>query len=285
MTTMVAAIKRRDAVEDCGCIRCRDIDPTIARRSTAGDIRWSLRLFRRRPWLLVVISGLAFVYMGSKSVITLATPATRLSAQITTTVHYAVSVLLLVIFLRGFFGTIVAAEATDRKTDLRQILVYTTQRLVPLTLTVGGLFLILGFTLGVSIVFVSILVFDLGLLSPTIFDGITPTLLFGSILAPVFYKFWIAPDVCVVGKEGPLTALKTSWQITTTHWQRVCLLLVSFTATILAPYVVAEALAFASQHELSSFPTFPILTTQFQWVTAVVWYCAATQIYIRSTIR
>ncbi|WP_434523118.1 hypothetical protein [Halorubrum sp. AS12] len=282
---MGVAIKRRDAVDGCGCIRCRDIDPTLARRSTAGDVRWSLRLFRRCPWLLALISGLAFVYTGSQSIITLVTPLTQLGAQITTIIHYTVSVLLLVILLRGLFGAIVATEATDRKTDLRQILVYTTQRLVPLTLTVAGLFLILGLTLGVSIVFVSILVFDFGLLSPAIFDGITPTFLFGSILAPVFYKFWIAPDVCVVGGEGPLTALRASWQITTTHWRRVCLLLVSFTATISAPYVVAEALAFASQHEISSLPAFSVLTTQFQWLTAVVWYCVGTQIYIRSTIR
>lgn len=282
---MGVAIKRRDAVDGCGCIRCRDIDPTLARRSTAGDVRWTLRLFRRCPWLLALTSGLAFAYSGSHSFITLVTPPTRLGTQVATTIHSTVSVLLLVILLRGLFGAIVATEATDRKTDLRKILVYTTRRLVPLTLTVGGLFLILGVTLGVSIVFVSVLVFDFGLLSPAVFDGVTPTLLFGSILAPVFYKFWIAPDVCVVGNEGPLSALKTSWQITTTHWRRVCLLLVSFTATIVAPYVAAEALAFAGQHEISSLPAFSVLTTQFQWVTAVMWYCVGTQIYIRSTVH
>jgi hypothetical protein len=281
MTTMVAAIKRRDAVDGCGCIRCRDIDPALARRSTVGDIRWTLRMFCRRPWLLVLVAGLAFLYLGLKLVIYMTTTPTGLAPRI---IHHMQYLLLLAIFLRGFFGTIVAVEVTNRKIDAWRLVAYTTQRLVPLALTIGGILLILGVTLGVSIVFVSILVFDLGLLNPTIFHGITPTLLFGSVLAPVFYKFWIAPDVCVVGEEGPLTALRSSWRITTTHWRRVCLLIASFTVTIMAPYVVAEVLSLITESKVSSIPAFTVLATQFQWLTAVVWYCVGAQIYIRSAL-
>ncbi|WP_066414636.1 hypothetical protein [Halorubrum aethiopicum] len=281
---MVAAIERRDAVEGCGCVRCRDVDPTLLRRSTAGDLLWSLRLFRRRPRLLAVVAGLALLHLGLPSLIAPVTPATWLGVRTTAVVRYAASVLLLVVVLRGFFGAIVATELTDENPDVRRILAYTTRRLVPLALTVGGLFSILGVTLGVSIAVVSVLVFDVGLFRPAIFDGITPTLLFGSILAPVFYKFWIAPEVCVVGKEGPLTALKASWRITTTRWRRVCLLIVSFTATISTPYVAAELLALVGRGGISSVPAFSVLRVQFQWITAVVWYCVGTQIYVRSAV-
>lgn len=280
---MGTAIKRREANDGCGCIRCRGIDPTLVRRSTAGDLSWSLRLFQRRPLLLILVAGLAFLWTVSTLVITLVTPVIGLGVQVTTIIHNTVYALLLVIFLRGYFGAIVANEITGRQTGTRQVVSYTIHRLVPLFLTFIGLFLILGVTLGASIVVVSILVFDLGLLGPTIFDGITPTLLFGSVLAPVFYKFWIAPDICVVGDEGPITALRSSWRITSVHWRRVCFFLVSFTVTITAPDVFAE-LAIVSGHSVSSIPGFDIFKTQFQWLIAVVWYCVGTQIYIRSTL-
>lgn len=278
------AIKRKKAVDGCGCLRCREVDPALMRRSTAGDLRWSLRLLRRRPWLLAFVAGLGVLWWGSKSIIAPAVPTVWQGIQLTTLAHNALSVLLLGVFLRGFFGAVVAAEIADRTVGTRHMLVYTTRRLVPLALTVAGLFALLGVTLGVSILCVSVLVFDVGLLSPTIFDGVTPTLLFGAVLAPVFYKFWIAPDICVVGDEGVITALRSSWRITTAHWRRVCLLLVSFTATITAPYVVGGAVATVSGVHVSSVPGISLLALEFQWVTTVVWYAVGAQIYIRAAL-
>lgn len=278
------AIKRKEAVDGCGCLRCRGIDPAVVRRSTAGDLRWSFRLLCRRPRLPALVAVLAFVWWGSKSIIAPAMPTVRQGLQLTIFVHSALSILLLGIFLRGFFGAVVAAEITDKSVNTRQVLAYTTRRLVPLTLTVAGLFSLLGVTLGVSILCVSVLVFDLGLLKPTIFNGVTPTLLFGSLLAPVVYKFWIAPDACVVGNQGSVTAFWSSWRITTAHWRRVCLLLVSFTATITAPYAVSGIFVTVSGFNVSSVPGISLLTVQFQWLTTVVWYLVGSHIYVRSTL-
>jgi hypothetical protein len=222
------------------------------------------------------------LWSSFEAVIALTTPTVWRGVHLTALAHDGVSVVLLGVFLRGFFGGIVAVEMTERTADIRQVMTYTTQRLVPLIATVGGLFSILGVTLAVSILCVSVLVFDFRLLSPTIFDGITPTLLFGTVLAPVFYKFWIAPDVCVVGKEGPITAFRSSWRITTAHWRRVCLLLASFIATVTAPYVVGEVIATVGDYHVSSLPGASLLRTQFQWLTTVVWYSVGAQIYVRS---
>lgn len=281
---MVAAIERRQAVDGCGCIRCREVDPALVRRSTAGDLRWSLRLFRRRPSLLVLVSGSALAWTLSDPIIASFVRTTGAGAGVGTAIRTAMSLLLLVVLLRGYLGAVVADELTGRRTTHRRAAVYTARRLVPLLGTIAGLFSLVGLVLGVSILVVSVLVFDAGLFGPEIFDGVTPTLLFGSVIAPAFYKLWIAPDVCVVGGEGPITALRSSWRITRAHWRRICLLLASFAVTITAPYAVAELLAVVSGTPPTSIPGFDALRTQFQWLTTAVWYCVGAQIYARSAL-
>lgn len=280
----MATIERREAVDGCGCVRCRDVEPAVVRRTTGDDVHWSLRLLRRHPSNLALIAGLVCLVAALEPLTAPFEPTTGPASWIGDPVHTAVGIVLLVVFLRGYVGAVVATELTGGRQGVRRALPQVGRRFVPLLATVVGMLVVAALAFAAALVVVSLLVFEVGLLGPGVFDGLTPTLLFGSVIALVLYKLWLAPEVCVVGGAGPIRALRASWGITSAHWRRVCVLLGSFAVTISAPHVVGGLLVAVGGQPIQV-PGFGVLSDLFRWLSTAVWYCVGAQIYVRSTFE
>jgi hypothetical protein len=278
---MAAMIPPRHAVDGCGCVRCRGIDPSILRRSTGGDLRWSIELLRRRPSIPAAVTAFVVAVAALEPILA---PFEPTAGWIDAPLHTAVGGVLLVVLLRGYVGAVVASELTDQRSTVRETVVFTARRLVPLAATLLGMMIVGALVFTLALVAVSLLVFDAGVLGPGVFEGVAPTLLFGPVLAVVFYKLWLAPDVAVVGGGGPVVALTRSWAITTAHWRRVAFLLLSFGATVTAPDVLGRALVVTGAEFRFSVPWGEVLVNEFRWLTTSVWYCVGAQIYVRSTL-
>jgi hypothetical protein len=274
-------IPPRDDIDGCGCIRCRGIDPAILGRSTAGDLRWSIDLLQKR--LSVPATAMTFVVVLAALELVLA-PFEPTVGWVDTPIHDLIGGVLLGVLLRGYVSTVVASELTDQQMTRRETVAFAIRRLLPLSVTLLGMIIVGAVAFALSLMVVSLLVFDAGVLGPSVFEGVTPTLLFGSIVAVVFYKFWLAPDIAVVGGVGPVTALRISWTATTTQWLRVASLLVSFVATVAMPDILGGALAAANVEFMLGTPGSETLVSGFRWLTTSVWYSVGTQIYVRSIL-
>jgi hypothetical protein len=274
-------IPPRDDIDGCGCIRCRGIDPAILGRSTAGDLRWSIDLLQKR--LSVPATAMTFVVVLAALELILA-PFEPTVGWVDTPIHNLIGGVLLGVLLRGYVSTVVASELTDQQMTRRETVAFAIRRLLPLSVTLLGMIIVGAVAFALSLMVVSLLVFDAGVLGPSVFEGVTPTLLFGSIVAVVFYKFWLAPDIAVVGGVGPVTALRISWTATTTQWLRVASLLVSFVATVAMPDILGGALAAANVEFMLGTPGSETLVSGFRWLTTSVWYSVGTQIYVRSIL-
>lgn len=191
---------------------------------------------------------------------------------------------LLFILLRGYIGAVVATELRGRRPDSRAELSHAGWRLLPLIGTVLAVFTIAGAVFGVAVVSTGALVYGAGVLNPGVFDGLTPTLLFGPLIAIVAYRFWLAPDACVVGSLGPIASLRWSWTATALHWRRMCALFVGFLLSLAVPSVFAAVLTTAGGGDVLASPGVGLVSSLFQWLTAVVWYCVGVQIYVRSVL-
>jgi hypothetical protein len=201
-----------------------------------------------------------------------------------TPIHNLIGGVLLGVLLRGYVSTVVASELTDQQMTRRETVAFAIRRLLPLSVTLLGMIIVGAVAFALSLMVISLLVFDAGVLGPSVFEGVTPTLLFGSIVAVVFYKFWLAPDIAVVGGVGPVTALRISWTATTTQWLRVASLLVSFVATVAMPDILGGTLAAANVEFMLGTPGSETLVSGFRWLTTSVWYSVGTQIYVRSIL-
>lgn len=274
-------IPPRDDIDGCGCIRCRGIDPAILGRSTAGDLRWSIDLLQKR--LSVPATAMTFVVVLAALELILA-PFEPTVGWVDTPIHNLIGGVLLGVLLRGYVSTVVASELTDQQMTRRETVAFAIRRLLPLSVTLLGMIIVGAVAFALSLMVISLLVFDAGVLGPSVFEGVTPTLLFGSIVAVVFYKFWLAPDIAVVGGVGPVTALRISWTATTTQWLRVASLLVSFVATVAMPDILGGTLAAANVEFMLGTPGSETLVSGFRWLTTSVWYSVGTQIYVRSIL-
>lgn len=274
-------IPPRHAVDGCGCVRCRGVDPVILQRSTVGTLRWSVELLRRRPSIPAAVTAFVVALAALEPILA---PLGPTVGWVDSPLYTAIGGVLLVVLLRGYVDAVVASELTDTRTTRWEIVAFAVRRLLPLSAALLGMVIVgvLAFTL--TLVVISLLVFDAGVLGPSVFEGVTPTVLFGSVLAIVFYKLWLAPDIAVVGGAGPLTALRMSWATTTAHWRRVAFLVCSFVATVAMPDVLGGALAVAGAEFTTSLPGSEVLIREFRWLTTSVWYCVGAQIYVRSTL-
>ncbi|MEZ3172699.1 hypothetical protein ABNG03_19120 [Halorubrum sp. RMP-47] len=247
----------------------------------AGDLRWSINLLQRR--LSVPATAIIFVAVLTTLELILA-PFEPTVGWVDTPIHNLIGGVLLGVLLRGYVSTVVASELTDQQMTRRETVAVVTRRLLPLSATLLGMIIVGAIAFALSLMIVSLLVFDARVLEPSVFEGVTPTLLFGSVVAVIFYKFWLAPDIAVVGGVGPVTALRISWTTTTAQWLRVASLLVSFVATVTMPDILGGALAAANVEFMLGAPGSETLVSGFRWVTTAVWYCVGAQIYVRSIL-
>ncbi|ELY27074.1 hypothetical protein C500_14590 [Natrialba magadii ATCC 43099] len=120
--------------------------------------------------------------------------------------------------------------------------------------------------------------------SESIYDGASATLIFGSASALAIFKFWLAPEICVVGGYNPLTALRLSWSVTSLHWFRVLIVIVGFSLTVFLPQIGKQTLSALGGSWLLWDPLTGFIQMLFYGVGYAIWFAVGTQIYVRSTL-
>lgn len=187
---------------------------------------WSVRLLRRYPSILVF--GLAIVVLNrvleTESIHTIPTPVVG-SLEVLATFTF-------VILLRAYVGTVVASELTETHLTYRERFRHSLSRTPALIGVVVSIVLLVMFVPFL----VSIPLFVLLALIPgnpiELFGFATVAAVGGLTFALPFlfllFKFWFAPEACVIGRYGPIESLRISWRITTNY--RTKLLLVTLIA-------------------------------------------------------
>jgi hypothetical protein len=282
---VVEPIKHRKDVDGCGCLRCRDLDAAVTRRSVGHDLLWSVRLVGARPSLAAFALAVAVFEYGASTVSPSATdPAGVVAAGLLVGV---------VVAFRGYVAAVAADELGGRRSSAGRAFAYATTRVPAAAAAVAGALLVGGLAIAAAIVLAVLLfvaiqfaAFGLGIdqMSDAVFDGALPSLLFGSVLAAVWFKFWLAPDVCVVGDYGPVESLRLSWAITASEPRRLLVVVAGFAASFLAPRVGAALLVEVGATHPGGVPGIRLLSALGRWLSSTVWFVVGTQIYVRSAM-
>lgn len=236
------AIRHRDDVENCGCVRCQRIDYDVVRRSIPGAFLWSLHVLRNNPVavvafstvgiaqialergpadaaLLAAIVGFVGVFLGRGYVGLLTSRVLRRSRETATDgtgrAPSRESASQFRIALRRFPAFLVAASVVAGV--LLVIVVVATRWLSPV---LGDVLAIAGFGEHATTL-------DAALLVATAV----------AVLA-VLVKCCFVPEACFVGGYGPVSALRISWSLTAVHRLRA----VALTAGLLGLFVLGALL-------------------------------------------
>ncbi len=124
----------------------------------------------------------------------------------------------------------------------------------------------------------------IALADDSVFSGASATIIFGSVMALVSFKFWLAPEVCVAGGYGPLAALRLSWSLTPTHRLRLLIVIVGFGFTVFGGELLAGTLAVTGAKAVLTVPGLALVGAVAQGLLYVVWFAVGTQIYLRSVV-
>ena len=236
-------VRLHEDVDDCGCLRCQDIDPEVKRRSLAGALVWSCTLPFARPSLLVVLAAIGLL-QGA----TLFVPA-------------SVSLLLVLLAVlgvfvgRGYLGIVGRGLLGQRSPSPSEALVTVLRRLPSF---LGAVTVALVALFAVGFVVVTVLGPALERIAETV--GTDPSIadfvvlfLLVSLVVYALLKCCFLPEACFVGGYGPLASLRVSWTITSVHTAKAVLLVAGFVALLAAGVVLDTQLAGAGAPLVLSF--------------------------------
>lgn len=225
--TVVPPIKAREDVDGCGCLDCRGVETETVRRTVLDTLVWSVGLFRDHPSIVVVgaVTILLNRLLETNLVDALPSPAV---GGLETLTAFA-----FVVVLRAYVATFVASDLTGHRVTVRDAGRRTLDRVPALT---GVFALVVSLALLVPSLMSMLLLFLVTAVTgnPIAALGFPAVVAVGGVLfvAPllfVLFKFWFAPEACVIGQYGPVESLRISWHITTNY--RAKFLLVVFIAT------------------------------------------------------
>lgn len=186
--------------------------------------------------------------------------------------------------LRAYVVTITTAKLQNSEQSVWTFFVASQRRVPVIIIILIATLAVAGITIGVASTISWGFVVTIPFVSEAIYDGASATLIFGSLSGLVVFKFWLAPEICVAGKYGPLTALKLSWSVTSLYWFRVLVVVTGFAVTVYFPEVVGRVVASAGGEWLLWSPATGLLQLFFYGVGYVLWFAVGTQIYIRSLL-
>jgi hypothetical protein len=274
-------IKARDDIDGCGCLECRNIETVTTNRSVLDSLVWSVRLFRSYP-SIVVFAGviiLANRLLETDSINVLPMPAIGVSETLTA--------FAFIILIRAYVGTIVAGELTGNPVTRREGL----YRSLAQTPSLVGVILLIVFSVMTIPFFVSLPLFLL--------VGVLPVTPVGMVSFPVaaavggimfavpflflLFKFWFAPEACVIGQYGPLKSLRVSWRITTNYRGKFVLIGVIAIGSAVSLYLPTYFPEMGS----SLAPLTPLLSglsSSVAELLSIVWTSAYAHIYVQGIV-
>ncbi|WP_254861497.1 hypothetical protein [Halovivax gelatinilyticus] len=279
-------IERRADADGCACLRCRSLDPVVYRRTLGDHLVWSVGVVRRHATIMLAVAIVVGLELFQRRVGLVPTHSANI---------FDVSLLAVVpaLAFRGYVATIAAGELSGTRQTVGQALGHTLRRLPAIlaamagTLFVAGIAMVIA-TVAVTAIFTVVYPLDMalgiGVVTPAIFDTAFSPLVFGSAMAAVIFKCWLAPEICVAGGYGPLTALRMSWSITATHRRRLLVVVGGFALTILAPYAVGPAFAAAGVGHTLDSSWLVGLGSAAQLSLQAIWVVLGTAMYVSSVV-
>lgn len=277
---MSPTIEARDDIDGCGCLDCRDVETATVRRSVLDMLVWSARLFRSRPSIALVTVAIVLTnrLLETDSLHALPTPAVN-GLEVATTFVF-------VVFIRAYVGVIVAGELTDGVTAqgaLRQSLIRTPALLVVFALIIGCILFIPSLLSMPLFVLVGAIVGN-----PFEFVGFPVAAVIGiSVVGIPFllllFKFWFAPEACVIGGYGPLKSLRLSWRITTNYRTKFVLVVLILTGSV-AGLFLPDSLPGIGHGLAPLAPVLRVLSASVGEVLSIVWAGAYAQLYVQGVV-
>lgn len=283
---MIDPIRRRADVDDCACLRCRRVESAVRRRGFGDHLYWGLNLVRRRPSIPGVVLALVALEVLEWQI-------GLVPARAAAVFDVAPLLILPVLAFRGYVAALAAGDLGGQRPSAGHALAHTLRRLPAIVAATAGLLLVSGVALVIAILGASILypmglavdgALGLGIVSDSVFDGVSASLIFGGAMAAAIFKCWLAPEICVAGGYGPVTALRLSWSITTTHRSRMLVVMAGFVLTILAPHVVEPILVTIAGPAVLESVWVAALGLFAQLLLQAVWFAVGTAIYVGAVL-
>lgn len=202
------SITRRDDSTECACVRCRGIDPVAPRRGMFEALGWSFSLVRSNPSILFVfllpVVGRFVAGFGPVFVQMVAEFGSGLG----------------VFFARGYVAVVGTAALLGNSPSPRAAGRTVCRRFPAL---IGAIAVAASVVLGVFFALLAIVtgLEAAGIVAPDPIVAIAAVVVYIVIVALVV-KFCLVPEACVVGRYGPIEAIRASWEITSFHrWKAV----------------------------------------------------------------
>ena len=274
-------IKAREDVDGCGCLECRNIGTITTNRSVLDALVWSVRLFCSSPSLpaFTGVIILANRLLETDSITVLPMPVIGVAE--------AVTAFVFIISIRAYVGTIVAGELTGDPVTIREGL----RRSIARTPALVGVILLVVFSVMTIPFFVSLPLFLLvGVLpvAPVEMVSFPAAAAVGGIVFAVpflflLFKFWFAPEACVIGQYGPLKSLRVSWRITTNYRRKFLLVVVIATGSAVSLYL-PTALPQLETGLASVPPVLHVISSSAGELLSIVWASAYAHIYVQGIV-
>ncbi|GAA0203790.1 hypothetical protein [Halobaculum roseum] len=274
-------IRARDDVDGCGCLECRHIETTTTNRTVLDALVWSVRLFRSYPSIpaFAGVIILANRLLETDTIELLPTPAVGMIE--------AVTAFAFVISLRAYVGTIVAGELTGDSVTIREGL----RRSIGRTPALVGVILLTVFSVMTIPFFLSLPLLVLvgalpinpvGMVSFPVAAAVGVIVFVVPILFLLF-KFWFAPEACVIGEYGPLESLRVSWRITTNYRTKFLLVGVIAIGSALSLYLPTVVPQLETEMTLVH-PVLGVISSSVGELLSIVWASAYAHIYVQGIV-
>ncbi|RLM87989.1 hypothetical protein D3D02_13720 [Halobellus sp. Atlit-38R] len=198
----------------------------------------------------------------------------------------AVTAFAFIISIRAYVGTIVAGELTGESVTVREGL----RRSIVRTPALVGVIVVIVFVVMTVPFFVSFPLFLLVGVIPAPVEMVSfpvAAAVGGIIFAVPFlfllFKFWFAPEACVIGQYGPIESLWVSWRITTNYRRKILLIAVIAIGSALSLYLPTVFPEFGTRLALVS-PVIDIISSSLSELLSVVWASAYAHIYVQGIV-
>jgi hypothetical protein len=269
-------VRLRADADGCRCLACRPLDAIALRRTLLDAARWSVELCRSYPSILLLAGSFVLARRLLESVGVVPGPVAEFLEGL--------SALALFGFVRAYVG-IVAAEALTGEAVSIGTRVQCALGRIPalLGLLVGfvGFFLVGSSVLTIPLFAVLVLVPG-NPVNPTTFPVFAAAFALVTLVPVLFvvFKGWLAVEACVVGRYGPIQALRVSWGLTSTVRWRLAVTVLPLLAVGGLFYAVGDV----PGSDLISGTRNPIVgavTRSVGELTSVVWYGVYAHLYVQ----
>jgi len=274
-------IKARDDIEGCGCLECRNIETTTTNRTVLDALVWSVRLFRSSPSIIAFGGVIILVnrLLETDSITVLPMPAVGVLETVTA--------FAFIVSIRAYVGTVVAGELTGDPVTVREGL----HRSLARTPALVGVILLVVFSV-MTIPFLMLLpLFVLvGAIpgNPVEIVGFPVAAAVGGVVFAVpflslLFKFWFAPEACVIGQYGPIESLRVSWHITT-NYRRKFLLIVLVAIGSTSSFYLPTYLPEMGTSLAPLTPVVQVISSSVGELLSIVWASAYAHTYVQGIV-